>query len=757
MTQRRYLNTDRYISWIDGRLVHLQYSVDITELIAAKELAEQSSRAKSDFLAKMSHEIRTPMNAIVGMTELALRDESISDSVREYAIATKHAGASLLSLIDDILDFSKIESGVVHINPVSYSLSALINNVISIIRISAAESLLHFAVDVDSNLPNMLFGDDTKIRQVLINLLGNAVKYTNQGFISFSVKGEMTADDTVNLLIEVRDSGVGILQEDIDKVFLDYYQLGAETGKEKEGVGLGLAITWSIVKLMDGDIEVESVYGKGSTFTVTFPQKTLGTDKIASVNNSDELTAVVYTSYDIYGDSIVYSIKNLGVECALAADDEGFFKLLEKEPDAYIFIEHSLFEKNMDRLLGLNRSHRIILLIELGDSIPVGNWNTVSMPIYAVPIADIFNGVTNKYSHYELIEKTVTFTAPDARILVVDDINTNLEVANGLLSPYLMEVDLCKSGAEAINAVRSKRYDIIFMDHLMPDMDGVEAAKQIREMSDDDIYYKNLPIIALTANAVAGTKEMLVLNGFNDFLSKPIDTDMLNTLLKTFIPIDKQSKTSKGSKAGGHAEQPLLPEIDIEGVDVVKGIWQTGRSVKFYCETLTVFLEDGREKITDINNCLDTGNLSHYTTVVHALKSALANIGAYILSQSASNLETAGRQNDMQFIEKNNEKFIIMLEQLLSDIDNALLLYNKNRHEESSTDESLINEQMKPELTILKNALLEMDAAVIFPTVDKLLEMNLPNNTISTIRAISKHVMMAEYDEADVLIESLLR
>ena len=373
--------------------------------------ANKANKAKTKFLAKMSHEIRTPMNAIVGMAELALR-ENMTSIVKEYIITVKQAGKNLLSIINDILDFSKIESGKLEIVPSYYLFSSLINDVVSIIKMKIADSGLHFDINIDNNIPNSLFGDETRIRQVLLNVLNNAVKYTKKGFISLSASGEIK-EGTVLLTMEVADSGIGIKPKDLKGLFDEFVQVD----KGFEGTGLGLAITKNLLTAMGGDISVKSEYGKGSTFTVKLPQKI----------SSDEL-------FD--------SIKN-------------------------------------DNL-------------------------------------------------------TIKFNAPNAKVLVVDDTDANLKVVKGLMQPYKMQVDLCTSGAEAIEMVKANSYDILFMDHMMPEMDGVEATKLIRET------HTNLPIIALTANAVSGVREMFLANGFNDFLSKPIDTVELNVILEKWLPREKQ-------------------------------------------------------------------------------------------------------------------------------------------------------------------------------------------------------------------------
>ncbi|MDR2593186.1 MAG: response regulator [Fibromonadaceae bacterium] len=382
--------------------------------------ANKANKAKTKFLAKMSHEIRTPMNAIIGMAELALR-ENMTSTVKEYILGVKQAGTNLLSIINDILDLSKIENRKLEIIPNNYLFSSMINDVVNIIKTRIAESELKFDIKIDSNIPNSLIGDETRIRQVLLNILGNAIKYTKKGFISLSVSGEII-ENNVLLTMEVADSGIGIKPENLKNLF-DEFVRADESKNYIEGTGLGLPIAKNLIKTMNGDISVKSEYGKGSTFTVKLPQKI----------SSDEL-------FD--------SIKN--------------------------------------------------------DNI------------------------------------TIKFNAPNAKVLVVDDIDANLKVVKGLMQPYKMQVDLCTSGAEASEMVKANSYDLVFMDHMMPEMDGIEATKLIREMAKENPHYANLPIIALTANAVSGVKEMFLENGFNDFLSKPIDIINLNSILEKWLPKEKQ-------------------------------------------------------------------------------------------------------------------------------------------------------------------------------------------------------------------------
>jgi len=500
---------------------------------------------------------------------------------------------------------------------------------------------------------------------------------------------------------------------------------------------------------MNGNISVESEFGKGSTFTVTLPQKVCIHDKIAAVVSPEEKSAIVFERREDYAESIIFSIDNLGIKNDLVRDEKSFFKVLKKNPTAFIFISYDIFERIKDKVLSEDRSLNIILLTEFGETVPAGNWNILSMPAYTVSVANVFNGETNRYSHGFQNELSIRFTAPDANVLIVDDIDTNLKVASGLLAPYMMEVDLCKSGEDAINAVKEKQYDIVFMDHRMPGMDGVEATGHIRALGADDPYYKDLPVIALTANAVAGMKEMFIQNGFDDFMPKPIDTVVLNTILEKYISKTKQKGGGEIIDNAGEKTRLQLPVIEISGLNVAKGIRQVYGSTEYYYEVLTTFCEDVEERLIKINECLEDGDLSGYTTIVHSLKSAAVNIGADSLYEKAHTLEKAGHTKDLQFIEDNNGEFIGTLSLLVNDIKSALKSFSTDGNDEE------LSESLVSELAILKTALIRMDAREIYPTVDKLLEMQLSDKLKPVIRQISKHVTAVEYDNAIALIDSM--
>ena len=744
---------------------------DITELKTAMDdllrtsaQLEEALKVKNDFLAKMSHEIRTPMNAIIGMTELALREE-LPGAAREHVLTAKQAGVNLLAIINDLLDFSKIESGAMRINHAEYALSSLLNDVISIIRMRVIDSRLRFAVNLDSNLPNSLFGDEPRIRQVLINILGNAVKYTDKGFVYFRVGGEMIDEDLINLRIEVEDSGRGIKAEHIDRLFDNYFQIESVSSDGAEGVGLGLPITRNILNAMGGNITVESEYGRGSTFTVILPQKIGRFQKLAVVEEPAKANALVYERREIYAESIVYTIRNLGVKCKLVSNRSEFFSRIASGAYSFVFMSYILYDQFKETILKYSGKCKIVLLTEFGQALPSVNLHILSMPAHVISVANLFNGNADSYAYSTGTESIVRFTAPDANVLVVDDISTNLKVISGLMAPYKMSVDMCAGGEDAIKAVASKNYDLVFMDHRMPDVDGVEATRRIRYMGNSDPRCKDLPIIALTANAVAGMKEMFLANGFNGFLPKPVDTVKLNSILEKWIPGEKQQAASEdGFGPPDEEDSPPFTVVSIEGLNTDTGIRMSGGDAGFYNETLAIYCDDALLRIGKIRECLEKRDFELYVTYVHALKSASANVGAEKLSAAAYDLEMAGLRRDMPFIITHNEKFLTELNTLITGVSAALEANSAALAANSAANaalgdygddlqqEPLDAERLVAELAKLRIALEDMTAGAIDRSLANLTAAARTEADRAAVKKISKHILMGEYEDAIAMV-----
>jgi signal transduction histidine kinase/CheY-like chemotaxis protein len=664
----------------EGTLLLFQ---DFTEIIKAKEQAVQANRAKSLFLAQTSHEIRTPMNVVIGMSELALRADSLSKA-QEYVEGIKQAGMNLMTIINDILDISKIEAGTLEIKPVPYSLASLLNDVISTIRLRVAEKPIIFLADVDPLLPNDLLGDEARIRQVLVNLLSNAVKYTNEGFIRLTVRGQPAGGELgarkISLVFTVADSGIGIKEEDIPSLFFRFTRLDLQTNSGIEGTGLGLAIAQSLCKAMGGDICLSSSkYAEGSTFTVIVPQTSLDGPVLASVDLPPEKRVLCFEQRPLCAESIARILKSLEVPVKICVTEGEFFQELVSQRGGadkqagekrylFAFVTDDIVGKAVDLKKKKSLPITLVLLANSGDTSSSWNMPTILMPAYAVTVANILN----RQTMLERRKRRGIFIAPEARVLVVDDIRTNLTVAQGLLAIFKVKVDVCTGGQEAVELVKKNQYDIVFMDHMMPGMNGIEAALAIRALEGE--RFRNLPVVALTANAIAGMKELFLKNGFNDYLSKPIEIIKLNEIMNTWIPADKKTRQRTGA-AENEEKFGLLPaDISAKGLDLAAGKDRYGEQI--YVEVLRSYsvhtpalLEKMRELTKD---ALEAESIGEYTITVHGLKGSTYGICADGAAKQAEDLESAARNRDLRFIEVNSGRFIETVETLLQNIQYLL-------------------------------------------------------------------------------------
>ncbi len=568
----------------------------VEELEEQKLIADRANKSKSAFLAVMSHEIRTPINAVLGMDEMILR-ENTDEATLSYAQDIQTAGQTLLSLINDILDFSKIEAGKMDIIPVDYSSATMLNDLVNMIEPRAEKKDLRLIVQVDPALPETLHGDEIRVKQVITNILTNAVKYTEKGSVTLSVAFAKTSGECGNLCVSIADTGIGIKEEDLKKLFSAFERIEEKRNRSIEGTGLGMNITQQLLAMMGSKLDVQSVYGSGSTFSFDVEQGVV--------------------SWQAIGD---------------------FAEALRKA----------------------------------------------------------------KASRTRYHER---FTAPEANILVVDDTPLNLKVIRGLLKQTKISVVTAESGAEALSAVAAQDFDVIFLDHLMPDMDGIETVARLR--SETRAGMLHTPIICLTANAVSGAKEAYIEAGFTDYLTKPIESAKLEIMLLTYLPEEKVHLTEgnggtsgqdeKASKqdemATGHEEaadgqdtqtmpdsfaelfaQPEeLPQwlSALPGVDAEAGVRACG-FLETYLDVLKTCKETLPDTMAEIKSAMQGGDWRAYTIKVHAIKSSLRIIGDADGSSMAADLEAAGNAQDEDRIRSGTPELLARLG-TLSDALNAAL------------------------------------------------------------------------------------
>ena len=597
-----------------------------------KMRSDEENIGKSAFLARISHEIRTPMNAIIGMSELAKRDYGKPQAVG-YIDEIRKAGLNLLSLINDILDLSKVESGKLPISAGSYRTVALLSDLLSVVYAYIGEKHLQLRVEIAPDIPSGLVGDHVRVRQILLNVLSNAVKYTPHGWVRLAASRGKRQDDLLTLKFTVEDSGIGIREEDLPYLFSEFVRLDESANRHIVGTGLGLSIARNLSRGMDGDITVRSEYGKGSVFTITIVQK---------------------------------------------VEDETPIGVME-------------------------------------------SWQ--EMPVQE--------------------EEEMPFVAPTCRVLVVDDVTFNLVVARGLFALYQLNVTTCQSGPEAIELVRRQHFDMIFMDHMMPEMDGIETTKLLREMDD---WLAKAPIIALTANAVAGMKEHFLQNGFDDFLSKPIEIASLRRIMEKWVPRKKRRVVSVAADNAGDAI-----DLAIEGVDVARGVATIGGSLAAYVEALGIYCLDVEKHLPFLRAFTgqDTATMSTFATSVHGLKSASSNVGALALAEQAAILEQAAGHGDIELIQSRLGEFIGGLIRLVACIRAALRARAPERLEGAASIDTVVLER-------LAKALENKDIAAIDQLIEDILAQPLDEKSRDAIEHLSRQVLLADFDEAEETVKKLM-
>ncbi len=633
----------------------------LLQIVEAKRSeAEAAAKVKTEFLANTSHEIRTPMNSIMGMTELALR-EDVSPQVRSYLGNIRDAGTNLLNIINDILDFSKIESGKAELNPTDYNLLSVVNDICNIITVRMNNDSVQLITCIDPSVPTTMTGDERRIKQIVLNLAGNAIKYTRHGSITVSVDAEKTAPDMVMLRFSVKDTGIGIKQADINRLFNEFERADTKRNRNIEGTGLGLAICKSLTEMMGGTIKVNSVYGAGSIFTVEIPQQVKDFRSCISIENREDKNALLCIRNKEQLKAVAAELRSLGI----GFGSSGSIDLIpteELENYTEIIIDYEEYRGAKEKLS--DYADRITVITEPGEHIDdERSLRRIYRPVTIISLLVIF-GTPELSAEGQPQNRIRRFSAPEAKILIVDDNRANLLVAQRLISLYNPQVDTADSGIMALRMVQQTDYDIVFMDHMMPELDGIETTQAIRSLGGK---YRKLVIVALTANVISGAAEMFRESGMDDFLGKPIEMSELNRILSRFIPAEKRiSEKSDVSPQEQKPSELLVKLSEMEELNIDFLVSQCGGKSDLLADILlTTANSPSRKKLDSAFASKDWHN---YTIYVHGLKGALRNIGAENLGMKAYELEMAGKRGDEAFILSHNSEFVEEFDRFAAEI-----------------------------------------------------------------------------------------
>ncbi|NLG02519.1 MAG: response regulator, partial [Clostridia bacterium] len=683
------------ISWNKTTERHTRQKVqsnnDLLRVVEIKKVdAEAASKAKADFLANMSHEIRTPMNAICGMSEL-LMQTPLSPLGAEYVNTIKSASDNLLNIINDILDFSKIEAGKMDLIEQEYNLVSQMNDIQNVVNTRIDEKDIAFIVEMNPDMPVVLYGDDVRVQQIMLNLLTNAVKFTQKGQILLSFDYRMTAEDKMILKFFVSDSGMGIKEEDKSKLFTAFTQLDMERNKNIEGTGLGLAITSQLIRKMNGTISLESAYGCGTTFFVEIEQGVRSrTPYRNSLIEPSKKLVYIYEENEYYKRGMVRLFEAIGVRYHLLETLAEIDTEVKDEEQIFVFFDYIKAHATLAPLFESTKHITWISMADINDvMLNMSESNKVQYmhkPISLYSVIPLLNGEDMRAVLYK---KSVIsrFYAPDAKVLVVDDNLANLKVAEGLLAQYKVGIVTVGGGQETLDLLQTEKdFDILFVDHMMPGMDGVELVHRIRES--EDPYLKEVPIVALTANAIKGVQEMFLENGFDDFLSKPIEIKRLGQIMHKWI-----AKTKQLDKAA-YDEQHQFDETDADSINadvtdkgnaefirlfeevpnlnIHEALDRCDNDCSIMKEVIKVYVRSSKDVVERICVAFESENLKDYSTEVHGVKSASKSIGADSLSEAAKELEFAGKDGNINFIKSHHYQFLQAYSSMIEELRDTL-------------------------------------------------------------------------------------
>lgn len=705
-------------------------SEQLIDVIEELKIAESS---KDDFVANVSHEIRTPINTICGMCEIILKEE-LPYKVKEDIISIQTAGRNLMEVVSDVLDFSELQSEKIELEEEAYNITSTINDIINMAMAKKNDKRIEFIVDCDASIPRVLKGDEKKLRRIIMNLVDNAVKFTNEGCVRLRV-GYRKEVYGINLVISIKDTGIGISERNLEKIFSSFSQVDTGRARQEGGLGLGLAISYALIKRMGGAITIKSKVRKGTNVQVVIPQKVIDAAPIAILEDRHAVKVATYIDMeqfemmdirDEYTSMIVRMVEQLKGRCHICRNLAELQRRESAERFSHIFISIPEYREDKEYFDELSKKTKVIVIMDRIDEKDIDNPYLLKIykPFYILSIVSVINASDEQESGgYRIM--TEKFTTQDAKVLVVDDNRMNLYVVQELLEGYNIEVTCASGGKEALTKIETADYDFVFMDYMMPEMDGIETLHNIRQKV--GTYFAKVPVVALTANAVAGTRELLLGAGFDDFMEKPIERSVLERVLKRNIPAEKIRLADMNRNISQlDVQQDVEEETDAVGLDTLKSIegMDTEQGILYcngedgYLSILRAYCEDWEGAGALAKDSFEQKDWKNYTIAVHGLKSAMFSIGAVKVSEMAKQLEMAGKEDNISYIEEHHQELMDAYAELFMRLcDNKWICPESKSMEEENMELPEISE------TLFEQIISNMEEAVYVFDVDILTEL----------------------------------
>lgn len=721
--------------------------------------------SKDDFVANVSHEIRTPINTICGMSEIILKEE-LPPHIKENVGNMQMAGRNLMDVVSDILDFSELQTGKIELEEEAYNITSTLNDIINMAMAKKNEKRLELIVDCDATMPSVLMGDEKKLRRIIMNLVDNAVKFTDAGGVRLRI-GYRKEDYGINLVVSVKDTGIGISEKNLEKIFTSFSQADASRKRKEGGLGLGLAISNALIRKMGGAITIKSKPRKGTTVQVVIPQKVLDETPIAVLHNRQAIKVATYIDMeqfdmmairDEYTNMIVHMVEQLRGKCHICRNLAELQRRESAERFSHIFISIVEYKEDREYFDELSKKTDVIVVLNRFEEKYIDNPRILKIykPFYILSIASVLNNsyVEENTGYQKVGEK---FTTNNAHVLVVDDNRMNLRVIEEILTNYNIKVTTAVSGKEALEKITSADYDFVFMDHMMPEMDGVETFHAIRQMF--GTYFAKVPIVALTANTVAGAREALLAEGFNDFLEKPLERSVLERVLRRNLPAEKVITMSVPVQERKVKLQETEDIGEIEGLDIEQGIlYCNGKDA--YISILRAYCEDWNSTGALAKESFEKKDWPNYTIAVHGLKSAMFSIGASKISEMAKQLELAGKEYRIEYIEEHHHDMMAEYERLFNRLKKNKIICPEGVNEEMGEEEEknlleLQTEQLEKTIAGMEEAMYAFDGAILLDLVDELEAYEYKGNPMKKVLApIRRKIEMSDFMSA---VEMLVR